>query len=96
MGSKKGYHVNGRAAGSWTAVRVSGDTAAKLRMLREVWTENADRITQAPLGSEETRSGNESKCDAIGLDQVIRRLIALWEDHLERSRKSGKAGRDGD
>lgn len=71
----------------WTAIRVSQDTKRKLEELREKWTRNAERHCRA-LGTRETMSGAESKNDVIGLDQVIRRLLAKEQDHLARAKKS--------
>jgi hypothetical protein len=71
----------------WTAVRVSRDTKAKLEKLKELWTDLAHR-TDDQLGSSATRSGQVSKRDEVGCDQVIRRLIILWERHQARSKKA--------
>jgi len=77
--------MNGKE--TWTAVRVSRATKAELDSLREIWTAQSNRL-DAELGSAETRSGQVSKRDEIGMDQVIRRLIILWKRHQARARKS--------
>jgi hypothetical protein len=69
---------------NWTAVRVSRETKEKLQELRELWIDLAHRIKE-PLGDDEVRSGRPSTRDEFGLDQVIRRLIILWEKHRDRS-----------
>jgi len=75
------------AAGDWVAVRVSRDTRAKLEDLRARFEAYADGSPR-PLGSDYTRSHGLSKNDRIGLDQVVRRLIDLYERHQGRKRKS--------
>jgi hypothetical protein len=74
---------------SWTAIRVSRDTKEKLKRLRELWTDQAHRINDQ-IGSQATRSGQASKRDEVGFDQVVRRLILLVERHQARARKSGQ------
>lgn len=79
-----------RRAVEWTCLRISKDTKARLEALRETWVELAN-LTTEPLGSSATRSGQASRRDQIGLDQVIRRLIRLHERHAERrSRANGR------
>jgi hypothetical protein len=76
-----------RKADWWTTVRVSVDTKEQLEELRDLFTEQAHR-TKEPIGSDYTRSGEESKRDVIGLDQVIRKLIRYHKDHAKRAAKS--------
>lgn len=71
----------------WTSVRISEDTKARLEQLREIWTE-LGHLTKRGLGDEEVRSGGQSTRDAIGLDQVIRKLILMHADHVERALKA--------
>ena len=75
----------------WTAVRVTADTKAKLQELRELWEGMEMGALAEPLGTPKIRSGKVSKRDQTGLDQVIRRLIRLWERHTERSNAAAKS-----
>lgn len=77
---------------SWSAVRVSADTKAQLEQLREQFIAEAHRMKE-PIGSDETRSGRESKRDEIGLDQVIRKLIRSYRDHAQRAKRSAQKRR---
>jgi len=76
-----------RAKTTWTAVRVSAETKGQLEELREVWMQLAHK-TKESLGDDHIRSGQESKNDVIGLDQVIRKLIRFHMAHRERVKKS--------
>lgn len=74
------------ARAHWSSIRVSEDTKAELQVLREQWTEMVQ--LKFPLGCSETRSGQESKNDLIGFDQVIRKLILIVKSHRRRAKKS--------
>lgn len=71
----------------WTSIRVSVELKAELQKLRIEWVERG-HILNHPLGSQQTRDGQESKRDEIGLNQVIRRLMELHRDHQRRGRSS--------
>lgn len=77
------------AQGDWTTVRVSLDTLEMLQDVRAAMMADQTRAAD-PLGTEYTQSGEPSKRDEIGLDQVIRRLIydrRRWQGRKRRSRR---------
>lgn len=71
-------------ANRWTSIRVSTKTKAMLHDLREGWIAN-DNCTIAELGTAICRSGQPATNGDIGLDQVVRRLIALVRLHRTRA-----------
>ncbi len=65
---------------TWTAVRVSGETKARLETLRETLLR----------GEQQTRAGrlDPDSRDRVGLDQVIQVLLARYDRDQERKRRS--------
>lgn len=78
------------AQSDWTTIRVSKDTLRQLEACRESMREGDDKA-QFPLDSPAVMSGGEDKRDRIGLDRVIRRLLADRQRHADRRKTS--AGR---
>lgn len=74
--------------GKWTSIRVSEDTKAQLEQLRELWQEMERPQWENALGSADVRSGRISNRDQIGLDQVVRKLLAIVLDHRARAREA--------
>jgi hypothetical protein len=76
--------------GMWTTIAVSKRTLAALERVRESMIAG-DGNAVLPLDSRQCRSGQEDKRGRIGLDRVVRRLIA---DRLrwQRRRAKGKGG----
>src|SRR5215468_7164871 len=74
---------------AWTTVRVSRDTLAWLERTREAMLAGGDSAV-LPLECPAARSGKRDRRDRIGLDRVIRRLLAdrqRWQERKVQSRQ---------
>lgn len=70
----------------WTTIRVSAETKRMLEELRASLMVGNDKAA-LPLDSAPCRSGQDDTRDRIGLDRVIRRLIADRDRWVARRRK---------